>query len=144
MFSAPPLPVPTAAVLAVAALFPVHAQDIVVGDPAIGRDLYVDYCAACHGEDARGNGPMADVLSIPPADLTTLAARNGGAFPTSRVAAQIDGRDPLLAHGGEMPIFGDFFQGLDTAIKAETGQPMMTSRPIVDLIEWLKGLQAGG
>lgn len=144
MFSARRLPVLTLAALAVPAMLPALAQDIVVGDPAVGRDLYVDYCAACHGPDARGLGPMADILSVPPADLTTLSARNGGTFPVSRVAAQIDGRDPLLAHGGDMPIFGDFFQGLDTAIKAETGQPMMTSRPIVDLIEWLMSLQVKG
>jgi hypothetical protein len=91
--------------------------------------------------EARGDGEMAEILTLQPADLTRLSVENGGVFPAARVAAQIDGRDPLLAHGGVMPIFGEFFEGQDTAIPSEAGQPILTSRPVADLIAFLAAIQ---
>jgi len=110
-------------------------------DPVAGADLYVRYCAACHGMEARGDGEMAAILTVLPADLTQLSSGNGGVFPVANVARQIDGRDPILAHGGVMPLFGDFFEGQDTAIPSEAGQPILTSRPVVDLIAFLEAIQ---
>lgn len=110
-------------------------------DAAQGEALFGFYCATCHGNSARGNGPMSPSLVVAPADLTTLAARNEGVFPTTRVVMRIDGRDPLVSHGSMMPVYGDFFEGSDVAIKAETGQPIMTSQPIVDLLAYLESVQ---
>ncbi len=100
---------------------PATAQDAIQGEALFGF-----YCATCHGKNATGNGPMSPSLVVAPADLTTLAARNGGVFPTARVIMRIDGRDPLVSHGSMMPVYGDFFEGTDVATKAETGQPIMT------------------
>ena len=85
---------------------PVQAQDTTAGQALYGR-----FCATCHGPDGRGNGPTAAVISASPADLTQLASGNGGVFPTERVAARIDGRDTVIAHGSPMPIYGAFFDG---------------------------------
>ena len=106
-----------------------------------GKAIYDFYCATCHGTSAMGNGPMAPSLVVPPTDLTALSARNKGVFPTVRVVMRIDGRDPLVSHGSAMPVYGDFFEGTDVATKAETGQPIMTSQPIVDLLAYLKSIQ---
>lgn len=85
---------------------------------------------------------MAPVLVLQPPDLTELAERNKGVFPTSRVVMRIDGRDPLTSHGSPMPVYGDFFESdLAVSLKAETGQPIMTSQPVVDLVAYLQGLQ---
>jgi mono/diheme cytochrome c family protein len=46
-----------------------------------GDVMYKQFCAACHGAHARGNGPAASALKIQPPDLTTLAKRHGGKFP---------------------------------------------------------------
>jgi mono/diheme cytochrome c family protein len=127
--------------LALLAAAPALAQDIEPGDAREGAELFATYCAACHGTAARGDGPMAPILTVLPPDLTGLAARNGGTFPIAATVFQIDGRDPLLAHGGDMPLFGEFFQGLDTAMKAEDGQPLLTSKPIADLIAHLAAIQ---
>ena len=35
-----------------------------------GASLYPGHCAACHGADGRGDGPMAAGLPVPPADLS--------------------------------------------------------------------------
>lgn len=111
-------------------------------DAAEGALLYQQHCATCHGLDATGNGPMAGALVLQPTDLTQLAATNDGVFPTTRAAMRIDGREPLVSHGSPMPVYGTFFEGNDIAIKVETGQPMMTSRALADLIVFLEGIQA--
>jgi mono/diheme cytochrome c family protein len=76
-----------------------------------GPDLYNEYCAVCHGLDARGGGPVAKTLKVPPPDLTRLAAHNGGKFPSSRIFGIIGGSAPALrGHGThEMPIWGPIF-----------------------------------
>ncbi|MEP2028140.1 MAG: cytochrome c [Paracoccaceae bacterium] len=110
-------------------------------DVASGAEIYLDYCATCHGEDASGQGPMAGVLLIKPVNLAALSQDNGGVFPTARVVARIDGRDPLVSHGSPMPVYGDYFEGNDTALKTPAGQPILTSKPIVDLVAYLQSLQ---
>ena len=124
------------AIFAAAAAGPVAAQD-----EAEGAMLYERHCATCHGIDAKGAGPMAGVLLIQPVDLTALAKGNGGDFPVLKVVRRIDGRDPLVSHGSPMPVYGDFFEGDDTAMKTSSGQPLMTSRAIADLVAFLQGLQ---
>jgi mono/diheme cytochrome c family protein len=73
----------------------------------LGAALFLRHCAACHGEDGRGNGPAAGALRTQPADLTRIAARRGGAFPEGAIARFIDGRFAVQAHGTrEMPVWG--------------------------------------
>lgn len=110
-------------------------------DPIVGEEFYRGFCAVCHGPDARGDGVMADILEIPPPDLTQLSALNGGRFPVYRVVRRIDGRDLLIAHGGDMPLFGQLFDMPDTAIPSESGQPILTAQPIADIVTWLEGIQ---
>lgn len=116
---------------------PAAAQDV-----EVGAELYQFYCASCHGADATGTGPMAPILTLQPSDLTTLTARYDGVFPMQRVIDRIDGQDPLVAHGSPMPVYGPFFQGVqDVAIKAPSGQPVLVSQPIADLVAYLQALQ---
>jgi len=110
-------------------------------DPEAGGEHFYYYCASCHGDDATGGGPMTEILNATPPDLTGLAARNGGVFPRSHVVFRIDGRDPNLAHGGPMPIFGDIFGDDMVPLKSETGQPILAGRAIIDLIAWLELVQ---
>lgn len=110
-------------------------------DAKVGAELYRVHCATCHGIEAGGQGPMAGVLTIKPVDLTALQVNNGGVFPTERVVKRIDGRDPLVSHGSPMPVYGFFFEGKDQAVKTPSGQPILTSAPIVDLLTYLQTLQ---
>ena len=115
---------------------PVLAQDV-----ARGAEYYFTYCASCHGDDADGGGPMSEILNVVPPDLTALQSQNDGVFPTQRVVFRIDGRDPLLAHGGPMPIYGDIFETMMAPMKAETGQPILAGQGIADLIAYIETLQ---
>lgn len=111
-------------------------------DVEAGRDLYMAQCWQCHGQDASGTGPMAEMLAITTPDLTRLSIRNGGEFPLEAVARQIDGRDRLLAHGGEMPIYGPFLDtGQSVALRLPSGQPMMTGLPVANVIVYLQSIQ---
>jgi len=111
-------------------------------DAAEGERLFGRYCAACHGDDARGSGVMTEVLNVVPPDLTVLG--QGEAFPLLQVVRQIDGREPMLAHGGEMPIFGMWFDGdgPDVALPGPGGQPLLVSGPIGDLVAYLISVQS--
>ncbi|PIE15096.1 MAG: cytochrome C [Rhodobacterales bacterium] len=124
-----------ATILTIIAATSASAQDV-----DEGRVLYDRHCATCHGIDATGHGPMAGVLAIKPTNLTTLKSK-GAEFPLTRVIKRIDGRDPLVSHGSPMPVYGDFFEGDDLAMKTATGQPIMTSRAIGDLVVFLLSLQ---
>ncbi|WP_299671299.1 cytochrome c [uncultured Roseobacter sp.] len=116
-------------------------QPLAAQDTEEGERLFRLHCAACHGAEAEGKGPMAPILLIQPADLTTLSERHEGSFPVYRVVKRIDGRDPLVSHGSDMPVYGWFFEGTGVAIATESGQPVMTSQPVADLVAWLRTIQ---
>ncbi|MDJ0637760.1 MAG: cytochrome c [Paracoccaceae bacterium] len=78
----------------------------------IGADEYRHSCLACHGVGGKGDGPMADFLTVRPSDLTQIAKANDGDFPLSDIYRVIDGRTDVGAHGvrsadgWEMPVWG--------------------------------------
>ena len=77
---------------------------------ASGSGMYKMYCAVCHGTDGKGGGPAAEALKTPPTDLTTLAKKEGGKFPSAHVASAIRGDINVPAHGSkDMPIWGNLF-----------------------------------
>lgn len=107
-----------------------------------GGALYMQFCATCHGVAADGNGPMAPILMTQPADLTGLSERAGGEFPIFAVVRRIDGRDPLLSHGGEMPLWGDVFEGEPVAsLATQEGQPILTTESIAEIARYLETVQ---
>ena len=103
-----------------------------------GAYSFRTYCASCHGVDGRGEGPLTDSLRFHPPDLTLIAKRNGGEFPTEKVVRIVDGRNPVKGHGGpDMPIWGDAFRN------AETGYDDAAARAKVrGVVDYLKTLQA--
>jgi mono/diheme cytochrome c family protein len=75
----------------------------------VARNLYEANCAACHGSHSRGEEPqiVPGTERLAP-DLKTLAQRWGSPLPRERVAAMIDGREQVKAHGPRpMPVWGD-------------------------------------
>jgi len=79
-----------------------------VENPYAGYLSYRQYCASCHGLDAKGNGPVASTLKIPPADLTKLGKKYGMPLPRKKLIEFIDGRRMVRSHGTrEMPVWGN-------------------------------------
>jgi mono/diheme cytochrome c family protein len=79
-----------------------------------GEQMYKQYCAACHGTDAKGNGPLAPLLKTPPPDLTTLSKRHAGKFPYDYVSNMLEFGPGLSAHGSsDMPTWGPIFRYFD-------------------------------
>lgn len=107
--------------------------------PEAGRQLFLDHCAACHGAGATGDGPLAAGLSPKPADLTRIAARNGGVYDHVRVLSVIDGYNQ---HGRQMPGFGDLLPRSETVL-VETGDGILTPTPVplAALAAYLKTIQ---
>ena len=101
-----------------------------------GTDTYKSYCAVCHGPQAKGNGPAATALKKVPADLTTIAKRNGGKFSATDVEAVIIGRQALDSHGSrDMPIWGPIFR----SFSADGG---VMKLQVTNLVNYLKSIQA--
>ncbi|THD75794.1 c-type cytochrome [Thalassobius vesicularis] len=113
----------------------------VAQDAGTGQALFHKHCATCHGTAADGTGPMGPALVVQPKNLTSLSAENGGEFPLLRVVRRIDGRDPLVSHGSAMPVYGEFFEGDDTAMKTASGQPVLMGRAVADLVAFLQAIQ---
>ena len=104
-----------------------------------GQQYFVRYCSACHGMTGHGDGPAAPALRTPPADLTRLAQRRGGQFPVAEIAAYIDGRTVVPAHGSrEMPIWGERFAEMGGG--GSVGEEVVRGNLLV-LIEYLQTIQ---
>lgn len=104
--------------------------------PSSGKEMFMSYCASCHGKDATGHGPAAAALNQPPANLTTLAKRNGGKYPSDKVTSVLHGQANLTAHGDqEMPVWGPVFW------RMSQGHPEQVQMRIANLNKYLESLQ---
>jgi len=104
--------------------------------PASGQEMFVNYCAVCHGKDGKGGGPAADALKVAPANLTVLSQKNGGKFPTNHVGSILRGDASLAAHGSqEMPVWGPIFW------KMSQGNAGEVQQRIANLSKYIESLQ---
>jgi mono/diheme cytochrome c family protein len=111
-----------------------------------GEALFQQYCAPCHGSDARGNGPVAGDLKTAPPSLREMAKRRAGQFDAKEVAAFIDGRNMPRAHGtSDMPIWGRLFRYAVQAEGALSSDQVAlekeTQERIAILVDYLKSIQ---
>jgi mono/diheme cytochrome c family protein len=103
----------------------------------LGARLYFNHCAACHGDEGEGTGPVAASMRVTVPNLRSLAQRSGGAFPTDAVRAYVDGRNIPGAHGDrQMPIWGDVFLGADQSADDRTIRRRIAA--VVDFISMLQ------
>jgi mono/diheme cytochrome c family protein len=115
-------------------------------DPERGRREFESSCAVCHGVEARGDGPLRPFLIKSPPDLTTLARRHGGTFPTREVMEMIDGRASLRigSHGTrEMPVWGQVYleSEQDEASRTKLHPEWSVRARITALVDYLARLQ---
>jgi hypothetical protein len=103
-------------------------------------ELYQRLCSSCHGVTGKGDGPIASLIKTGVPDLTRLAARDGGEFPTEDVRWTIDGRWDRRAHGArDMPVWGwQLYSAPGTDDPAERAR---TNSMIDRLVEYLRSIQ---
>ncbi len=114
------------------------ADAFTLGDYS-GEELFGRFCASCHGEHARGDGPVARSLNTAVPDLTRIRARYGE-FPAMLVRDTIDGRGvDIRAHGTRaMPVWGYEFwvdEGGDVVAQK------VVRAAINRLVDYLRSLQ---
>lgn len=131
-----------AALAFLATAVPARSQDAPASSsmpstPYAGKDLFKMYCAACHGESAHGDGPLAANMKRKPPDLTLFAERNGGVFSSTLLSRIIDGRAKEQGHGGpDMPVWGEAFRASGNGMTDE-----QVKERIDALTDYLKELQ---
>lgn len=104
-----------------------------------GKEMYVEYCAVCHGKAGKGDGPAVSALKVPPTDLTTLAKNNNGKFPSAHVTEVLRSGTSIPAHGSsDMPIWGHV---LGTSSVHGTNAAELQLR-IHNLTEYIESLQS--
>lgn len=108
-------------------------------EPEVGRALYAEYCVICHGQSGQGDGVLARDLPVPPADLTRLAARNGGSFPWSDVMAKVHG---YSGRADVMPEFGTVLTGPTVMWRDEAGARVETPAGLLAIARYLASIQA--
>ena len=114
-----------------------NTAGVETNDVAIGRQIYLERCASCHGLTGEGDGPVAPVLTTPPANLRRLSERFGNPLPEDQVARFIDGRAEVKAHGPrDMPVWGARFY-------AETHNESVVRATIARLVVYLQSIQNG-
>ena len=102
-----------------------------------GKEMFKTYCAVCHGTDGKGNGPAATAMKTPPTDLTALAQKNGGKYPSAHVASVIRGQAALPSHGSaDMPVWGQLFSSISQGHEAQVQQRT------TNLVTYIETLQA--
>jgi len=92
------------------------------GVVARGRQLFLTYCASCHGEEAEGDGPMADILTPRPRSLHRSSLGKG--VTELDLYFTILGGGKAMNLSEQMPSWGD----------------VLTESDVWDLVRYLRSL----
>lgn len=104
-----------------------------------GREMFLRYCSACHGDQGKGDGAVAMLMRPRPPDLTALAA--AGRFDEERIAEVIDGRRMPQAHGTrQMPVWGAVFEQ-QLEIEERPDPPFEAYLRTITLVDYLRSIQ---
>lgn len=116
-------------------VFPVIAQE------TTGERDYRRACVSCHGGSGKGDGPLADLMTLKVSDLTVLSISNDGTFPLHDVMMFIDGRSRIRAHGGDMPVWGQIFVQDAEDYVARYEAENVAERRVLSLALYIESLQ---
>jgi mono/diheme cytochrome c family protein len=95
---------------------------------AAGAEEYTRACASCHGLTGRGDGPLAEYMSIPVPDVTQIRTRNNGVFPMLEVIHP-------------MPIWDDRFEAAVASELGDVGTEIAVRGRVLALATYLEAIQ---
>jgi len=107
----------------------------------LGRAEYMNACAVCHGDTGKGDGKLAELMTVPVPDLTGLTAANDGEFPMLEVIMVIDGRPGIRGHGYPMPVWGSRFKAESVERAGEYGAETLVRGRILSLAYYIESIQ---
>ncbi len=113
----------------------------------LGENEFISSCAACHGADGKGKGPVAEVLSTKPSDLTQITNNFSGQFPDEHIYKVIDGREMINPHGDkQMPIWGHRYIAeahvLANQVPHDVDAQALRFGRIISLVRYVESIQA--
>ncbi len=106
-----------------------------------GRAEYLAACAACHGENADGNGPISTIFKGQVPSLRTLSAQNDGVLPMLETFMIVDGRTGLRGHGIPMPVFGNRYVADVGESRGDFGTEQAVRARVLELVYYLQAIQ---
>ncbi|MBI4888458.1 MAG: cytochrome c [Acidobacteria bacterium] len=100
---------------------------------ASGQTTFLQFCAACHGIDGRGMGPVARYLLKDPPDLTHIRSRRDGTFPREALESSLLATGPpaTAETQDDMMLWGPLFISMD----ASTDAARVRVQNLLDFIE---------
>ena len=115
----------------------------------LGEMEYLSSCGSCHGQHAKGDGPVASVLSVKPSDLTLISKKFAGKFPEEYIYKIIDGREIINPHGDSaMPVWGHRFTVMEYEAADAIAYPLqdvdtqsLVFGRIMSLVGYLESIQ---
>ena len=119
----------------------IAAENAAGSEDTIGADEYRISCSSCHGLAGKGDGPVAELLKVEPADLTQISKNHSGVFPVVDIAKVIDGREATRAHGNAMPVWGDRYSAESTKSYGPYVGEMVLRARILGLVFYLESIQ---
>ena len=104
-----------------------------------GKEMYLQYCSSCHGQDGRGSGSVSAFLKVKVPDLTLLKKNNNGVYPMDQVISAIDGRRKLRSHGDpKMPVWGESFSSEVKDAKTAEAAAALKEKTIAEYVATLQ------
>ena len=113
----------------------------------LGEIEYMANCASCHGVKGTGDGPVAEVLTTKPSDLTQITKQYSGTYPADEVYRVINGLKMINPHGSrEMPVWGPrYWESAgerSASVPHDVDMQAMVHGRITALVQYIESIQA--
>ncbi|MDO6587448.1 c-type cytochrome [Salipiger sp. 1_MG-2023] len=113
----------------------------------LGEIEYMANCASCHGPGGMGDGPVAEVLSTQPSDLTQISSQYSGIYPADEVYRVVSGQNMINPHGSrEMPVWGPRYWQVAAdraaSVPHDVDMQAMVHGRITALVQYIESMQS--
>ncbi len=104
-----------------------------------GRNLFLRYCAECHGDDARGGEGNS---TTPAPNMTKIAERRGSVWPMLEIISIVDGYTKTTAPQEGMPVISELTKGAQIEFDTGNGITVAVSANLMAIAQYLESIQS--
>lgn len=127
--------IPISVMCSVTLAWPVIAEE----STPDGRDLFLRFCAKCHGDDARGGRRNT---TTPAPDMTKIAERRDSVWPMLEIMSIIDGYTKTTEPRAEMPIIQKLTEGVHIEFDTGNGKSVAVPANLIAIVHYLESIQS--